>query len=122
MNRLMNRFSVYWQDSVNLLLGAGLFFSPWLMGFASEQTAAWNAHLVGAVLVVMALSALFAYQVWEEWVSCVLGAWLVIAPWAFRFSEHATATYIHVLIGIAAIVLAISSAGRHDSVHMTVVR
>ncbi len=119
MNRLMNRFSAYWQDSMNLLLGAGLFVSPWLLGFGSEQTAAWNAHLVGAVLAVMALAALFAYQVWEEWVSCALGAWLVVAPWAFRFSEHATATYTHVLIGIAAIVLAISSAGRHHSGHMT---
>lgn len=119
MNRLMNRFSTYWQDSVNLLLGAGLFLSPWLLGFASEQPAASDAHVVGAVLVVMALAALFAYQVWEECVSGVVGAWLVVAPWAFRFSDHATATYTHVLIGIAAIAFAISAAGRHDSQHMT---
>lgn len=119
MNRLMNRFSTYWQDSVNLLLGAGLFFSPWLLGFASEQTAASDAHVVGAILVLMALAALFAYQVWEEWVSGVLGAWLVVAPWAFRFSEHATAMITHVLIGIAAIAFAIWSVSQHDSGHLT---
>ena len=118
MDRLINRFSTYWQDSVNVLLGAGMFFSPWLLGFASEQTAARDAYFVGAVLVVMALAALFAYQVWEEWVSCALGAWLVVAPWVLRFSEHATAKYTHVLIGIAAIALAIWSTSEHHSRHM----
>ena len=115
----MNRFSTFWQDSLNLLLGAVLFLSPWLFGFAPEQTAASNAYVVGAIVAVMALAALFAFQAWEEWVSGVLGVWLVISPWVLGFSGHATAMYTHVLIGIAAIVLAVWATSEHGSGHLT---
>jgi len=77
---LLERLSAYWQDTLNFLLGAGLFFSPWLFGFGAEQPAAFNAYVVGAIIAVMALMALFAFQIWEEWVSGLLGAWLVISP------------------------------------------
>ena len=37
---LLERLSAYWQDTLNFLLGAGLFISPWLLGFGAEQPAA----------------------------------------------------------------------------------
>ena len=86
------RFFAYWQDSLNFLLGVVLFFSPWLFGFGAEQAAALNAHVVGAIIAATALLALFAFKTWEEWVSGVLGAWLVISPWILGFSAaHAYA-------------------------------
>lgn len=109
------RFSAQWQDVVNCLLGVGLFFSPWLFGFEAEQTAAWNAHVIGAIIAVMALAAIFAFQDWEEWVSVALGAWLVISPWVLGFSAISTAMLTHVLIGIAALILAIWSSAEHGS-------
>jgi hypothetical protein len=30
-------------DVLNLLLGVGLFISPWLLGFSAERTPGWNA-------------------------------------------------------------------------------
>jgi hypothetical protein len=111
--------TTYWQDSINVLLGLGLFFSPWVLDFGAQETAARNAHVFGAILAVMAIAALFAYKIWEEWVSAVLGAWLFVSPWVLQFSEHSTAKFTHVLIGVAAIVLAIWSASQHDTGHMT---
>ncbi|KAB2940955.1 MAG: SPW repeat protein [Hyphomicrobium sp.] len=109
----MNRFSTFWQDTLNLVLGAALLVSPWVLGFASETTPTWNAFIVGAIIAVLALAALFAFQVWEEWVSGALGAWLIIAPWVLGFGTHATALYTHVLIGIATLVLAYWSTSEH---------
>jgi predicted MFS family arabinose efflux permease len=109
------KFSAHWQDVVNWLLGVGLFFSPWAFGFEAQQTAAWNAHVVGAILAVMALAAILAFQEWEEWVSVALGAWLVISPWALGFSAVHTAMLTHVVIGVAALVLAIWSSTEHGS-------
>lgn len=115
----MNRFSTCWEDTLNLLLGAVLFVSPSVLGFASEQSAASNAYVVGVIIAAMSFSALFAFQPWEERVSVALGAWLVISPWVLGFSGHATAMYTHVLIGIVAIVLALMASNEHYSGHST---
>jgi predicted MFS family arabinose efflux permease len=109
------RLSSSWQDVLNCLLGIGLFFSPWLLGFAAEQTPAWNAHVVGAIIAVMALLAIFAFQDWEEWISIALGAWLVVSPWVLGFSTVNVALLSHVLIGLATIILAIWSSAEHGS-------
>jgi hypothetical protein len=116
---LLERLTTYWQDTLNLLLGTGLFFSPWLFGFEAEQPAAFSAHLIGALIAVMALLELFVFQAWEELVSGLLGAWLVISPWVFGFSGSEAATLTHVVAGIAAIVLAIWSASEHGAGHLT---
>lgn len=109
------KFSAHWQDVVNCLLGVGLFLSPWAFGFEAEQAAAWNAHVVGAIIAVMALAVMFAFQDWEEWVSVALGAWLVISPWVTGFSAVSTAMSIHVVVGVATLVLAIWSSTVHGS-------
>ena len=109
------RLSAHWQDVVNWLLGVGLFFSPWAFGFAGEQTPAWNAHIVGAIIAVIALAAILAFQDWEEWLSVAVGAWLIISPWALGFSAVSTAMFTHVVIGVATLVLALWSSAEHGS-------
>ena len=108
-----------WQDSVNVLLGIGLFISPWALNYAAEINAALNAHIVGAVITLLALAALFAFRVWEEWISAVLGAWLIVAPRVLCFSGHSVATRTSLAIGIAAVVLSLWSANEHTSGHMS---
>ena len=109
----MNRFSTFWQDTLNFLLGVALLIAPWGLGFATDVVPTWNAFIVGAVIALLALAALFAFQEWEEWVRGALGVWLVIAPWVLGFSGHTTALYTHLIIGIATIVLAFWSTSEH---------
>lgn len=109
------RFTGYWQDVLNFLLGVALFFSPWVLGFQSEQTPAWNAYVFGAIIAVVALAAMFAFHDWEEWISAALGAWVIIAPWVLGFSHNASALTAHVLIGIATVVLALWSSAEHGT-------
>jgi VIT1/CCC1 family predicted Fe2+/Mn2+ transporter len=112
---LFERLSVYWQDSLTLLLGVALFLTPWFFGFEALTAAALNAHLVGAVLMIMGLLALFAFQRWEDWVSGLLGAWLFISPWFLGFSASMAPTVTHIVAGIAAVVLAIWSINEHEA-------
>jgi len=42
----------------NILLGAGYFFAPWVYGFTALAAAAWSAWIVGALVVIFAVTAL----------------------------------------------------------------
>jgi uncharacterized membrane protein HdeD (DUF308 family) len=93
-------------DVVNLVLGAWLFLTPWIFGFASETAAGWTAWLSGTAIAAVAIAALAAFAEWEEWVSLVLGVWVVVSAWVVGFAAHATATWVNVLTGIAVAVVA----------------
>jgi hypothetical protein len=91
-------------DVANLVLGAILFFSPWLFAFASGvQTQ--NAYITGLAIVVLAIAALAAFAVWEEWLNLIVGLWAVVSPWVLGF-QGTTAMTVHVVIGILVAILA----------------
>ena len=45
-----------WEEWINLLLGAWLFISPWVLGFTSNATISWNAWIVGILIFLVAAS------------------------------------------------------------------
>ena len=92
-------------DVANLILGAFLFFSPWIFGFESGAPSQ-NAHIAGIVIAILAIAALAAFAVWEEWLNLIVGLWTLVAPWVLGFQALRTPTTIHVLVGIAVAVLA----------------
>jgi SPW repeat len=72
-------------DVANLLLGSSLFFSPWLFGLsAGAQTT------IGLFIAVLAVAALAAFAVWEEWLSLIAGLWLIGSPWLLGFEDSDT--------------------------------
>src|SRR5687767_10098991 len=73
-----------WQDAANLVLGIWLFASPWVLAY--DGTAAWNAYVLGAGIVVFALIASYMPKAWEEIINIVLGVWLVVSPFVMGFS------------------------------------
>ena len=91
-------------DAANLVLGAVLLLSPWLFGF-SAGTATTNAYITGLVIAALAIAALAAFTVWEEWLNVVVGLWALVSPWVLGF--HGTkAMTVHVIIGAAVAILA----------------
>jgi uncharacterized membrane protein HdeD (DUF308 family) len=42
----------------NIVFGALYFLAPWMLGFAALTGAAWNAWVVGLLVVVLAATAL----------------------------------------------------------------
>lgn len=91
-------------DIANLILGACLFFSPWIFGFDAGK-ASQNANIAGIVIVILAVAALAAFAVWEEWLNLIVGLWTLVSPWVLGF-QHTHAMPVHVIIGIAVAVLA----------------
>ena len=71
-------------DVANLILGAFLFFSPWIFHFdAGKMTQ--NATIAGIVIAVLAIAALAAFAVWEEWLNLIVGVWVLVSPWVLTF-------------------------------------
>ncbi len=73
-----------WQVPVNLVLGLWLFVSPWALDHAMHQNAAWNAHMMGAGIVVFAAMAAYMPKAWEEMLNTVLGALVHVKPGKHR--------------------------------------
>jgi|SRR5713101_9897456 len=91
-------------DVANLILGAILFFSPWMFGFGAG-IASQDAYIAGIVIAVLAIAALAAFAVWEEWLNLIVGLWVLVSPWALGF-QGTTAMTVHVVIGAAVAIIA----------------
>jgi hypothetical protein len=94
-----------WCDVANLILGAFLFLSPWIFGFDAGKVSQ-NAYIAGIVIAVLAIGALAAFAVWEEWLNLIVGLWVLISPWVLSFHGTTRPMAVHVVIGIAVAVLA----------------
>jgi hypothetical protein len=92
-------------DVANLILGALLFFSPWLMTLAPGAES-WNAWIAGIVITALSIAALSAFAEWEEWLNLIVGLWVVVSPWVLSFSANVTAMWTHIVIGAVVAILA----------------
>lgn len=93
-----------WQDWANLILGAWLFISPWVM----RSTGSFNgdAWVVGGLIVLVSLWALaMPTSGAAEWSNIVLGIWLFISPWVLRYF-FTTPTWNAWIVGILVIIFA----------------
>ena len=95
-----------WQDWVELALGAWLLVSPWVLGFQGTEIAMWNAVILGGVIAVYAMFELGIPKAWEEWISMLLGAWLVVSPFALKFSAQHFASWDTIIVGVLTAVFA----------------
>ena len=91
-------------DVANLVLGAILFLSPWLFNFDAGPVST-NAYMTGLAIAILAVAALAAYAVWEEWLNLIVGLWAFVSPWVVGF-QGTTAMTVHVVIGVAVALLA----------------
>jgi len=107
MNTISEKLAARWQDVINFLLGLWLIASPWVLSFAGETTAAWNAAVIGVAVALAAMSALVAYQAWEEWIAAALAAWLIVSPFVLGFSGMQAAAWNHLVVGLLVGVLAL---------------
>ena len=94
-----------WQDWANLVLGGWFFVSPWVLDYAG--TPAWNAHVMGAGIVVFAVIAAYMPKAWEEMINTLLGMWLVVSPFVLGFATATTVALHTVLVGILATAFAV---------------
>lgn len=100
-----------WQDWLNMLLGAWLFASPWLLKYANDlPRAAWSAWISGAAIVLFAAIALYIPQAVEEIANVLLGVWVAASPWVLEFAANRNITTNALLVGVFVALLAIWAA------------
>jgi hypothetical protein len=97
----------HWQDPLALILGLWMGLSPWILGHQAESTPTWNAVILGALIALTALFALYRVMAWQEWANAVFGVWLVISPWVLGFSALAAAAWNAVIVGVLVVALAV---------------
>ena len=119
MREFWNTVTRNWSDSINLLIGAWLFVSVWVLSFASIPAAMWNALILGALVAILAIAALMEWREWEEWTDMLVGAWLVISPWVLGFKSFVSdtaayaATLNTIIVGVAIFAFAAWSLWSH---------
>ena len=89
----------------NLVLGLALACTA--ITFAGLPIAAWNAGIVGALIVCCSAVALYRYGAWTEWSNLVLGCWAVIAPFLLGFGSAQAPMRIHVVVGLCVATIAV---------------
>ena len=92
-------------DVANLILGVFLILSPWLLHFA-PGVQSWNAWAGGGIIAVLSIAALFAFAEWEEWLNLIVGLWILVSPWALKFSSSTDAMRTAVIVGLIVAVIA----------------
>jgi len=104
------------QNVANFVLGAWLFISPWVLGFSDAGKVATNAWIFGIIIALLALSAIFAYQRWEEWLTAAIGVWVFISPWVLGAVSNARILWSSLVVGALLVILALwSSSLEHGS-------
>jgi len=87
-------------DMASLVIGLGLFCSPWAVGFSADSPTNWNAWLSGILIVALAVAALAVFAEWSAWLTLAAGIWVAVSPWVLYFSSNATVTPLHVIAGM----------------------
>lgn len=100
MSNFNDTLKQHWRDVINLILGLWLIISPWALGYLADTTAAWNAYIVGIIVVVAAAATLVAFHRWEEWINVALGAWLIVSPFLFGQEGHAVVMWNQIVTGV----------------------
>jgi SPW repeat len=123
MANLVTGTRIRWQDVVNLLLGAWLFISPWVLGFNTAGIVATNAWVFGIIVAGLALSAILAYQQWEEWLEAAIGVWIFASPWVLKAAGNPRIMWSSLIVGTLLVILAAwSSSLEHRSGAVTTTR
>lgn len=106
-----------WQDWGSLILGAWLFLSPFVLQYPDFRSlASIHSYILGAGIVLFAALALARHETWEEWITLVLGIWLIVAPFVLDFRAQPVAMWNHIIVGLLVVVEA-ASVMYEDTTH-----
>jgi hypothetical protein len=95
---------------LNVVLGAWLMISPWVIGYAAGS-AVMEDVILGIAVLVVALWAIGSTATAPSRINIVLGVWILIAPWVIGYAGIATgAMWNDVVVGILVALVAVAAA------------
>ena len=93
--------------SLNILLGAWLFWSPWEFGVASSLNA-WNSWIVGASITALAIIR-WIHPLGSRRLSLfnlALAVWIIASPWIYSYTSETSRFVNSVCVGVLILILA----------------
>lgn len=96
-----------WQDWTNMVFGALLVLSPWLLRFTGLEAATLNAAIIGFLIFALSALALTLLDRWEAYINGLLGLWAMLSPWLIGFTVYDYAMLAHVGLGALVVVVAV---------------
>lgn len=94
-----------WENVLILCIGLWLFSIPWTVswGFGANDinVIMWNFTMVGAVVVFDSIVAIRHLRVWAEWLSLIMGAWLVFSPLFLFYYDNSFLLWNSIIFGVA---------------------
>lgn len=105
--------SVPWTLAASTLLGAGLLFTRLIFG--TEAPMADSDHLVGALIITVAISAMAEVGRLLRFINVALGLWLIVAPWVLEGASIDASAAV-TAVGIAVFALSLPR-GRRSKEH-----
>jgi len=75
------------------LAAMSFFVSPWTYFGVSEDATAWNAWIVGGMMILISMARLWKPILFTPlaWMNTALGAWAVLSPWIIGYVRTAQA-------------------------------
>ncbi len=89
-----------WQDVFNFILGFWLVISPWVLGYANTRFAVGNSVIMGIATLIFSSAALIKPDIWQEFMSVMVGFLTMISPVTVGYTEHTTAVEVSVIAGL----------------------
>jgi hypothetical protein len=102
----------HFQDGITLVIGILLALIPFVVANAppdgrSTMLVTANFLLSGAAAVVLGVTAMFVFRIWEEWLDIALGAWLIASPWVLVFTYAQETMWSAITSGVVIAVMGI---------------
>ncbi len=107
---------------------AGLweFIAPFVLGYSAVTAGMVDALILGGILLVLGVwTALSRSEVTIQslsWIDAVLGAWLILAPFAVAYSSNVSALVNDIIVGAVVLVVEVWGAlalGAHKGTTLT---
>jgi hypothetical protein len=96
-------------------IGVWEIIAPWVLGYNTLMPAVWNAVIVGAVILILAVWSALSNSPTTvralDWINAILGGWLIIAPFVLGYSTFTVAALWNpIIVGIVVAVLEVWAA------------
>lgn len=96
---------------LNVVTGVWLIIAPFALGYAAYAAARNNDIWVGIIVAVLAAGRAFGHLgAWAAWVNVLLGAWMVVSPYMYRFAGHDLSGTNDTIVGLLIMAFALWSA------------
>jgi len=103
--------TVQWTVVTSTILGIWLMFSRLIFGTVPPM--ANSDHLVGALIITVAVIAMAEVGRALRFINVLLGLWLIAAPWLIA-GAGTLAAWASMVVGAAVILLSLSRGSRSD--------